>query len=132
MLKESGQSFRKMVMTLHQYMDILCKNIMLIASLTRHEDLRDDAKCQVYSFLLDCQMFLDVLAEHSPNVKNIRNNLKFWERMEDYTPMKRPRKEMYGVLIGSCLGHFNYLQTSSPIYANFVSNLEFGQEILRS
>lgn len=95
----SGKSFRRMLATLHQYMDVLCKNIRLIASLTRHEDLRDDAKCQVYSFLLDCQMFLDILAEHSPDVENIRNNLKFWERMDDYTPVKRPRKEMYSVLI---------------------------------
>lgn len=30
------------------------------------------------------------------------------------------------------MGHFNYLQTSSPIYTNFVNNLQFGQEILRS
>ncbi|KAM3172465.1 hypothetical protein ACTXT7_014470 [Hymenolepis weldensis] len=132
MLQESGKSFRRMLATLHQYMDVLSKNIMLIASLTRHEDLRDDAKCQVYSFLLDCEMFLDILSEHSSEVENIRNNLKVWERMDDYTPMKRPRMEMYSVLISSCMGHFNYLQTSSPIYTNFVNNLQFGQEILRS
>nr|CDS32232.1 hypothetical protein HmN_000419900 [Hymenolepis microstoma] len=132
MFQQSGTSFAMMLPTLKQYMDCLVTNIELIASLTLYENVSIDAKRQVFAFLLDYGIFLDILAEFNSNVRAIRNKIKALEEIAEFAPGIRPRGEMYEFCTCSCMGYFNYLHASRFVYTNFVRNLQLGEVILRS
>ncbi|VDO02218.1 unnamed protein product [Rodentolepis nana] len=106
--EESGDNFVNLLPTLKRYLDGLCRTIENISRGAHRYYLKDNARIQVISFLLDNGPLLNILAEVNPTVEGIFNRLR------------------------ACIGHIGYLNRTLCAYDKFVAKLEIGQRTILS
>ncbi|VDN97940.1 unnamed protein product [Rodentolepis nana] len=106
--EESGDNFVNLLPTLKRCVDGLCRTIEWITRVTGRNYLKDNARIQVISFLLDNGPLLNILGEVNPTVEGTCNRLR------------------------ACIGHIGYLNRTLCAYDKFVAKLENGQRTIQS
>ncbi|VDO13889.1 unnamed protein product [Rodentolepis nana] len=132
MHEESGDNFVNLLPTLKRCVDGLCRTIENGSRGAHRYYLKDNARIQVISFLLDNGPLLNILAEVNPTVEDICNRLRAYEKKKTYVPSRRCRGGRYKVCYDSCIGQIGYLNRTLCAYDQFAAKLKNGQRTILS